>query len=432
MKKVLVLAYDFPPLISIGAQRPYSWYKYFGQNGYDITVVTRQWSSATNAPQDFIQPLGTKVEMESDAHRKLIRIPFVPNLRDKLVLKYGYNRFSLLRKLLSFFYTFAEHLSSLFDAKAAIYTAAEREIETNMPDIIIATGEPFVLFKYASALSAKYNIPWVADYRDGWTTNQGNYNQGFLLRLQMSFFRQREQQYISSAAMITTPAPEYATALKQLHTTKQVEVVYNGYDEDAFVGLQNVQPPTDKFVISYAGIIYPHQKLEMFLKGLDRFLESEKVKEDEVQVNFYGLNSQPDSVQRVLQQTKHKAVLNFTNRMPYTEIVKKLKASHVQLLLSAKGANWLNAKVFDYLGTGQPIMLVENDGGVLEEMLKLGNGKAMSSASDVAAYLQQQYELYQQGRVEAKPQSGGAKQYTRAQQAKNFCALLDLKLKAEK
>lgn len=431
MKKVLVLAYDFPPLISIGAQRPYSWYKYFGQNGYDITVVTRQWDSSYNAPQDFIQPLGTKVEVESDTHRKVIRVPFEPNLRDKMLLNYG-NKFSLLRKVLSFFYTFAEHLSLSFDAKAAIYHAAEEEIETNKPDIIIATGEPFILFKYASALSAKYNITWIADYRDGWTTNQGNYSQGFLQRLQMSFFCKREQHYIANAAMITTPAPEYAAALKQLHTTKQVEVVYNGYDEDAFLGLETIQPPTDKFVLSYAGIIYPHQKLEMFLEGLDKFLESEEARESDVQVNFYGLNSQPDSVQRVLQQCKHKSVLNFTNRMPYVEIVKKLKASHIQLLLSAKGANWLNAKVFDYLGTGQPIMLVENDGGVLEEMLKLGNGAAMNNVDEATAYLHKQYDLFKQGRVESKPLNKAAKEYTRAEQAKNFCALLDLKLKAEK
>jgi glycosyltransferase involved in cell wall biosynthesis len=432
LKKVLVLAYDFPPLISIGAQRPYSWYKYFGQNGYQVTVVTRQWSGSYNAPEDFIQPLGAKVEVESDANRKVIRVPYAPNLRDKLLLKYGYHKFSLLRKLLSFFYTFAEHLLLSFDAKANIYYEAEKQIQAERPDVIIATGEPFILFKYASLLAAKHNIPWVADYRDGWTTNQGNYVQGFLQRLQMSFFRKREQQYIAHTVMITTPAPEYAAALKQLHTTKQVEVVYNGYDEDAFVGLGSIQPPNDRFVISYAGIIYPHQKLEMFLEGLDKFLDKEGVNESDVQVNFYGLNSQPDSVQRVLQQCKHKAALNFTNRMPYTEIVKKLKASHIQLLLSAKGANWLNAKVFDYLGTGQSILLVENDGGVLEQMLQLGNGAAMNSVDEVAAYLQRQYDLYKYDRVEVKPVSEAAKQYTRANQAKNFCALLDLKLKAEK
>ncbi|MDA3780596.1 MAG: hypothetical protein PF487_10325 [Bacteroidales bacterium] len=38
MKKVLILAYDFPPYVSVGGLRPYSWYKYiadvFFKSGY--------------------------------------------------------------------------------------------------------------------------------------------------------------------------------------------------------------------------------------------------------------------------------------------------------------------------------------------------------------------------------------------------------------
>lgn len=433
MKKVLILAHDFPPLISIGAQRPYSWYKYFTQHGYLPTVVTRSWNGEENLPQDFVKPTEHETSIERDREgREVIRVPFAPNLRDKLLLTYGYNRFTLLRKLLSLFYIFTEHLFLVFDSKAGIYKAADTFLKNNKVDYIIATGEPFILFKYASRLSAKYNIPWVADYRDGWTTNQGNYRQGFLQRLQVAFFRSREKQYISNAALITTPAPEYAAALKQLHPGKQVEVVYNGYDEDAFIGLEEIQPPKNKFVISYAGIIYPHQNLEMFLEGFDSFLENGKLSEKEVEVNFYGLNSQPDSVIRVLKNTKHSIVFNFTARMPYANIVKKLKASHVQLLLSAKGANWLNAKVFDYLGTGQPIMLVQNDKGVLEEMVHLGKGASLDDVQQVRDYLQQQYVLFQSGTSGTEAVSIATKQYTRAQQAKNFCALLDLKPKAEK
>mgnify|MGYP001445437583 FL=1 len=42
-KKVLILAYDFPPYNSIGAQRPYSWLKYFNEFGFQPIIVTRHW-----------------------------------------------------------------------------------------------------------------------------------------------------------------------------------------------------------------------------------------------------------------------------------------------------------------------------------------------------------------------------------------------------
>lgn len=45
MKKVLILAYDFPPYVSVGGLRPYSWYKYFKEFGLYPIVVTRQWEN---------------------------------------------------------------------------------------------------------------------------------------------------------------------------------------------------------------------------------------------------------------------------------------------------------------------------------------------------------------------------------------------------
>ena len=35
MKKVLIFAYDFPPYVSVGGLRPYSWYKYLKEYGIE-------------------------------------------------------------------------------------------------------------------------------------------------------------------------------------------------------------------------------------------------------------------------------------------------------------------------------------------------------------------------------------------------------------
>jgi glycosyltransferase involved in cell wall biosynthesis len=427
LKKVLVLAYDFPPLISIGAQRPYSWYKYFAENNIEVTVVTRQWNSNTLLPEDFVKPAGTQTTFEKDSEglRTIIRTPFAPNLRDRLILKYGLTRFAVIRKLLSFVYSYLEHLLLIFDAKANIYHEADKLLQHEKFDCIIATGEPFILFKYAYLLSEKHHTPWVADYRDGWTTNQGNYTIGGLQKLLLDFYKSREKKYLSNCQLITTAAPEYAKALQLANPQKRVEVVYNGYDEDAFIDTENIVPPTDKFVISYAGIIYPHQNLEMFLKGLELFLDRHPNALNNTQVNFYGLESQPESKQRVLQLLPHATILNFTARMPYAEVIKKLKASHIQLLLSAKNANWLNAKVFDYLGTGRPIMLVENDNGILQQMVSMGNGVALNNITEVAEYLQAEYGKYKQGKPSAGLVSSATKQYTRKKQAELFVLLLN-------
>ena len=45
MKKVLILAYDFPPYVSVGGMRPYNWYRYLKEFDVEPVVITRQWEN---------------------------------------------------------------------------------------------------------------------------------------------------------------------------------------------------------------------------------------------------------------------------------------------------------------------------------------------------------------------------------------------------
>jgi len=103
MKKVLILAFDFPPYASIGGQRPCSWYRYFRENNYEPIVVTRHWNSDFSDTNYFIKPSSNreKEEQKTDLGT-IIRVPYTTSFRDRLVLKYGMHRFVLLRKMLSF------------------------------------------------------------------------------------------------------------------------------------------------------------------------------------------------------------------------------------------------------------------------------------------------------------------------------------------
>lgn len=424
--KVLILCYDFPPLISIGGQRPYSWYKYLPKA--QVTIITRHWSSSVLQTEDYVKPTIAEVIVESDERgNKVIRTPFVPNLRDRLLVCFGHSRFTLFRKLLTLFYSVFEHLFFVFDSKAAIYAEAQKQIARQKPDIILATGEPFILFKYAHQLAAEHHIKWVADYRDGWTNNQGKQTWGVLQHLIFKFFRWREKKYVSNASLITTAAPAYATALQAIHPKKNIQVVYNGFDEDAFSPSDNYLPGTTKFVITYAGTIYPHQNLEMFLQGVKDFLSSEAQPPVPLEIRFYGFQSQPEAVQRIknFDKTLQQHIM-FLPKVPYSELAKQLQQSHLLLLLSQNGADWLNAKVFDYLAAKRKILLVENDRGILEQIITQTNGGfCASSANDVARYLEQEAANFATGKSFISAVNEEYKKYSRKKQAEGMAAYLN-------
>jgi hypothetical protein len=45
----LILCNDFPPINSIGAERPNSWYLYFNELGIHPVVITKNWNSTGNS-----------------------------------------------------------------------------------------------------------------------------------------------------------------------------------------------------------------------------------------------------------------------------------------------------------------------------------------------------------------------------------------------
>ena len=85
MKKVLILAYDFPPYASVGALRPYSWYKYLHEFGIYPVVVTRQWNNKYGNHLDYIASgYSSQPVIEESERGTIIRTPYFPNLANKL------------------------------------------------------------------------------------------------------------------------------------------------------------------------------------------------------------------------------------------------------------------------------------------------------------------------------------------------------------
>ena len=102
MKKILILAYDFPPYVSVGGLRPYSWYKFL--NGFDIEpiVITRQWANEFGNHLDYV----SKSKIQTTTYEKtelgtIIRTPYRPNFANRLLIKYGDYKFVFIRKAIT-------------------------------------------------------------------------------------------------------------------------------------------------------------------------------------------------------------------------------------------------------------------------------------------------------------------------------------------
>jgi glycosyltransferase involved in cell wall biosynthesis len=417
MKKVLILAYDFPPYNSIGGQRPYAWFKYFKEFGYEPIVVTRHWDESINNPIDYIKPSKNQTaSIEQHPEGIIYRAPFNPNLRDRLILKHGMNKHVLLRKVWSVFYMLFEFVIDKCDNKKTIHLLAQQAMKENKIDLIIATGEPFILFKYASALSKQFAVPWVADYRDGWSTNHNRSG------IEKKYYSIIEKKIIATAWAVTAASKEFSNEL-QSFLKRKVQVSLNGYFHEKF-NLSDSSVKQDKFIISFAGTLYPYQPIELFAKGFALFISKYNI---DVVLKFIGVNFYPEQVNRIKQAfAGYEQLLDCTDRLAHDETIRLLNQSSVLLLPANEGYPQIYAKVFDYLALHKNILLFKSDGGTLHKIIsETHSGLICNTAEEIALALEKMYvEWKKNGYVVCN--STGIEKYSR----KNQTRLLVEKLNA--
>lgn len=356
MIKTIILAYDFPPYVSVGGLRPFSWYKYLYKFDIYPIVITRQWDNKHGNYLDYISPgQSDKTIIEKTEQCTIVRAPYKPNSANRLMLKYGEKRFKFIRRTISAYYEFAQWILNI-GPKKNLYFAAKEYLRNNKVDLIIATGEPFVLFKYASKLSKIYNIPWIADYRDPWTQNKSN-SKNFILRAWNSIL---EKKYLKNVSCITTVSEFFVEHISSLIKDKAFRIVSNGYDDDIITGIQDVKQNDKSLLnIGFVGTINKWHPLASFIKVISEFVNDNPGAR--INVNFYGINIS-DELDNLV-KLKYSNIINkikIYDRIPNEELLQHLAGNNLLLLFNYYSIT--GTKIYDYLAVDRKILLCyEND-----------------------------------------------------------------------
>jgi len=354
MKKVLILAYDFPPYVSVGGLRPYGWYKYLKEFGVEPIVVTRQWENVHGNHLDYIsegssdQPIVEESELGT-----IIRAPYHPNAANRLMLKHGVQKFRLLRKSITAFYEFMQFFFEV-GPKASIYKTAKKYLKSNRVDVIIATGDPFVLFSYAAKLSEEFKVPWIADYRDPWSHNEQHRKNFF----QKKWYYYIEKKTVSSASYIRTVSQFIHAKIDTLIPNKPFSIAPNGFDTKAIDKVKTIPQNSDNLIISFVGTIYNWNPIESFLKIADKFVTLDP--NAKITFKFYGTNI-PDQLNQIVDVSypNLKKHIVISPKIQNDVLLEKLAADNVMLLFNYY--SYMGTKIFDYLGIRRKMILCYAD-----------------------------------------------------------------------
>ena len=217
--------------------------------------------------------------------------------------------------------------------------------------------------------------------------------------------------------MITTVAPSCVNALQSLHPQQNVRIVYNGFNPEYLLSIENSGHTKDYFTIAYAGRIYAHYEVETFLNGLNKFVN--EVHNPKLKVVFYGLNSEPAQLQRIMNfNPSLSKYLSATDKLPKQKLFRRLKKSNLLLLLSGKSNSAFASKIFDYLALQRKIILVPGGSNYLSKIMDACNsGISCSDSQAVKELLISLYKEFQTtGNISHSPSN--IAQYTWGNQVK--------------
>lgn len=116
--------------------------------------------------------MGDKIWHEKFPEFEVYYLPFKPGILDRSYLKSGETSLRLLFLLINLLDVFLAGLTLKFTSFLPLEKFATSLVQKESFKLLLISGEPFYLFQIGSLLKNKFDLNWIGDYRDDWSTNE--------------------------------------------------------------------------------------------------------------------------------------------------------------------------------------------------------------------------------------------------------------------
>lgn len=370
-RRLLLVAYDFPPAGGSGVQRPLKFARYLPECGWHVTVLCRGHDRhPLRDPQllDELTPLGDAV--------RVVRVPgFEPaGLTRQAVDAVGGGRagvdwlhervdWRLERVARAAPLPEPAWLWSLAAARTALRLARSQQF-----DAVMTSGPPHSVHMIGRTLRRRRRLPWVADLRDPIITNFAYVARGRRLH---AWWSQLEATIVREAdeAVVTCDDLAADLALRHGRPRDRLTTITNGWDPADFAGLPAAGAATP-FRLVYVGAFYRQQSIAPILSAFRSLLGTRP--ELRGQLLFEHVGSLAASQTRELRDTDD-AFLVRRGYRTHREALAAMTAAAALLLTVPPGPGGrlcIPAKTFEYLAAGRPIVALAHAGTALDGLLR--------------------------------------------------------------
>lgn len=435
-KKILMIAYFYPPRGGMGTIRTLKFVKYLFKFNWKTIVLTTDkgkgiidcdekegyFEHAKIVRSHFFDIFGDiySIYRKFIYKKKEINDTKPNNVTNRKIFKTPF--YEKIFRLILAWLQFPDSIIGWYPF--AVKKAQELIIKNNI-DVIYSTSPPETSHLIAFKVKQKTGIPWIADLRDLWTQNP------YSMRgpVRQAIERILEKKVLAKADAIITVSKPLALSLSSVIGIpyNKVHIITNGYDPDDFIGIDNTL--SEKFTLTYTGRLYRFKKNpELLFKVVSNLIRKGKLDKNRIALNFYvgDLAGFPYFKEKYSLEK----VLNVFNFIPYHEsLIQQKKATALLLFLSDNKSDFGNytGKLFEYIGAGRPILSMPSSSEVIEELLNRTNaGVIVSNEYELENVLMEWYlEYIETGTVSYRGVESEIVKYTREECTKRLAFILD-------
>lgn len=302
-----------------------------------------------------------------------------------------------------------------------------RAIRAEGVEAIFASGPPFTAHWIARRLADRTGLPLVLDFRDPWTHAPFYPHRPAISR---RLDERLEQSCVQRADAVLTVNRDIRDDLLARHSgldPARFHVLPNGYDPADFAG--RIWAPRPEWTLTHAGTLPGDCFPGGFTGALGRLLVEDPEVADRLRIRIIGRRN-PELERRLAEPPLGKLV-RLEGYLPHAESVQALLESRLLLLFIEDGpraAGIITGKLFEYLGSGAPVLALAPEGEAAELIRRVGAGRVVRGNDEeaVLAALREAVAAFRAGRrAFGESQKSLVEEYARPTLTARLAAILD-------
>jgi len=342
VKKILIIAYNFPPVLgSSGVQRTLSLVKYLPNNKWQPIVLTLNKKAypliGNDQLEDFDSDVIIKRTFSLDAARHISlmgRYPYVMGLPDRWSTWW---------------------LSAVPVGLYLIYKYK--------PDLIYSTYPIATAHLIALTLKKITGVKWIADFRDPMYENDyppDKIRRNVLKRIEKSVINNCDKAVFTTNGSLNEYKQRYPSM-----SSSQSMLLHNGYNEDDFIiaekNLNNINTSQNELkkplVFLHSGIVYTNERNPReFFRALGELLSEGKINSSFVKIIFRGSRNEKYCVE-LAEKYGIESLIFVEPLISYTKALQEMMSVDALLILQGSDCNnQVPAKLYEYLRAKKPIL----------------------------------------------------------------------------